>query len=62
MLKHNFGTIGLAIGSFIAGSQILQLIDKIKNNQNFMTQAIIFTVGLLIVGISLYYTYPHRNK
>ena len=62
MLKHNFGTIGIAIGSFIAGSQILQLIDKIKGNHNFLTQAIIFIIGLIIIGISLYSTYPYKNK
>lgn len=62
MLKHNLGTIGIAIGSFIAGSQILQLIDKIKNNQNFLIQAVIFIIGLVIVGVSLYSTYPYKNK
>lgn len=62
MLKHNFRTIGIAIGSFIAGSQILHLIDKIKNSQNFLTQAIIFAIGIIIVIISLYSTYPYKNK
>ena len=62
MLKHNFWTFGIAIGSFVAGSQILQLIDKIKTDQNFLTQAIIFIIGLVIVGVSLYSTYPYKNK
>jgi hypothetical protein len=62
MLKHNFGTIGIAIGSFITGTQILALIDKIKNSQNFLFESIIVVIGLIIVGISLYLTYPYKNK
>jgi hypothetical protein len=62
MLKHNFNTIGIAIGSFIAGTQILQLIDKIKTNQNFLLESIVVVVGLMILGISLYSTYPYKNK
>ena len=62
MLKHNLGTIGIAMGSFIAGSQIFQMVSKIIGGQNFLTQAIIFIIGLIIVGISLYSTYPYKNK
>jgi hypothetical protein len=62
MLQRNFWTIGIAIGSFIAGSQIIQLIDKIKENQNFSIQAIIFIVGLILMGISLYFTYPYKKR
>ena len=62
MLKHNFGTIGIAVGSFIAGSQIIQLINKIKYNQSFLLESIIIVIGLIILGISLYSTYPYKNK
>ncbi|HRZ85609.1 MAG TPA: hypothetical protein P5277_02405 [Candidatus Paceibacterota bacterium] len=62
MLKHNLFTLGIAIGSFIAGSQIIQLIDKIKTNQNSFTQALIFSIGLIILGISLYLNYLYKNK
>jgi hypothetical protein len=62
MLKHNFGTIGIAIGSFIAGSQILNLINKFKGSQDFLIEGIIFILGLVIVGVSLYATYPYKNK
>lgn len=62
MIKHNPWTIGIAIGSFVFGTQILQLISKIRTGQNFTFEAVVGLIGFVLAGVSLYFTYPYKNK
>ena len=51
------GIIGLAMGSFIFGSQILHLIQKFLSSPNFAFEIMVCALGLIIAGISLYIIY-----